>query len=715
MSETPYNDQVLRQALGSLAQEPDIARALDENRPHLVYRLLQKKCATAGIVDRQRIEELLRNRRLFAVPIGKPPRMYTLNGIGTSLYGNSEFNPDEGTYIATLFIVLVFLPVYPLSQYLVKKAEERGWYFLAKVPLSAAHRLWKRIILAGLAAALCIIAGVIYYMNVYSTLHVANALDVPVSVSIDNGKPLKVPASSHMQIKSVRKGRRHIAARTADNRLIEEFDAEVPSRTDVIVYNILGAAPLYAQNIQYYAKSSSLPPPGKGDKEEFEVYCGKRFITRDHVRYVFREPDKEIKIGEGSKKETRWCFDEDKGGWPKTVQYLLDEQRTADALNIARGIATADPDNELALGYTVQFSPDQKAGIDWLGHLLEMHPQSISANRFYQDFLQLNGRTDEVRARYRQLHQQHPDSPIYGYLRVRMEALQDALPLYAELTGKYPEDPYLRRGYSWVLMVSHRFAEALQQFEKLAALDPEKHSKILSGHARALLGLGRTADAVGLMQKACDDAHAKNKLTALTVILYDRVARLNPPAAARPAEEYLKMIFEKEPISDDFRAFYLSRVEPAKLDDALMSRTTDPNLNAALCVLRDVPGNMKRALEQAKKLQPEQLGLLDDSTLLLLAGLAASGGDVSSAERFMEPVAIAGSEAALKKFIMKGEESPALAELDLEEQAIVNYARARKRIAAGQPAGDLLRQALKDDLLQGPVTRVIRYEHPDIR
>lgn len=44
--------------------------------------------------------------------------MQTLNGIGTKLYGKTEMDPD-GSYVATEWFVILYLPIFPLGSYRV--------------------------------------------------------------------------------------------------------------------------------------------------------------------------------------------------------------------------------------------------------------------------------------------------------------------------------------------------------------------------------------------------------------------------------------------------------------------------------------------------------------------------------------------------------------------------------------------------------------------
>ena len=79
-------------------------------------------------------------------PITAAPTLRTLNGIGTVLYGHRDNDERTGTYVATVYFVLLFFPLLPLSAYRVRKGEKGGWYFLGKVPLTSGQRRYKRLV-----------------------------------------------------------------------------------------------------------------------------------------------------------------------------------------------------------------------------------------------------------------------------------------------------------------------------------------------------------------------------------------------------------------------------------------------------------------------------------------------------------------------------------------------------------------------------------------
>lgn len=690
--------ELRKDKLRSLMHDPEIARAVEDGRPRDLYKLLLIKHKTAGMAEQPQIDELLNNRRLFAEPLKTAPKMFTLNGVGTSLYGKQEPDPGDGTHIATLFFTFVFLPVFPLAQYLVTPAGGAKWYFHAKVPLGRKMRFWRQAALGGAAALACVVFGMIYYAQAYTKLHLVNGLDVPVTVQLDKTTPVAVPPGKTRALSSVSAGRHHLVTRTASGGTVEEFDADVPSSKDVVAYNVLGAAPLYAEGIIYYANGKE---PAKGEERPMQHYCGERFIVRDHVQYVFQQQPQTISMSKHATKVTHWRFALDTGGWPKTVRVLSGENKLTQAADVSAAIARLEPDNEEAVGYAMAYvhaARGTDATLAFGSELIKRAPQSAAAHRTYQRYMTQSGRTAESREIYRKLHTEHPDSLLYSYLHARTETPSEAVKLYASLVERSPDDPYLRRGYAYALFQTRRFAEAVPQFEKFAALDSKHKIALLDVHARALIATGRQADAVKLVADACDEHARQDKLETFLVLLYARVAALEPTATTtRPPGFYLKVLTGGEAPTTEAHLWFLSQTAPAKIDDQLLGRTTNTTLRTVATIARDTGVNTDNALKLAASLSPKEFGRLTAPTLVLLAGEAVHRGNRPLAKQLLDAATnIHGNVAALKDFVLDGKDSPELADLDLELQAVLSFLRGDKE------------RALADDILRGVVTQAAR-------
>ncbi|MET0402325.1 MAG: hypothetical protein ABW123_07970, partial [Cystobacter sp.] len=96
-------------------------------------------------------------------PIDKSPPLLWVNGCGTGLYGKRDEAPD-GTYVATYCIILLFIPVFPLTAYRVRRTEGPAWQFLSRESLGPLARVWQGLVLLGLAGAL-VWAGVNLYQR----------------------------------------------------------------------------------------------------------------------------------------------------------------------------------------------------------------------------------------------------------------------------------------------------------------------------------------------------------------------------------------------------------------------------------------------------------------------------------------------------------------------------------------------------------------------
>jgi len=103
-------------------------------------------------------------------PIKGAPGLFTMNGVGTTVCGSRDYDAETGTYVKTLCICVLFIPLLPLCSYRVADAQSGGWYFLGKVPLSPLAKFWN----LGLAAFIVGLAGWgMWHAHVTSPAYVA--------------------------------------------------------------------------------------------------------------------------------------------------------------------------------------------------------------------------------------------------------------------------------------------------------------------------------------------------------------------------------------------------------------------------------------------------------------------------------------------------------------------------------------------------------------
>ena len=76
------------------------------------------------------------NYRLYGdlTPISSAPRLYTINGTGTTMYGSTGHDPASGSYLSTYYFVFLAIPVFPIARYRVIPTVS-GYRFLGRAPL----------------------------------------------------------------------------------------------------------------------------------------------------------------------------------------------------------------------------------------------------------------------------------------------------------------------------------------------------------------------------------------------------------------------------------------------------------------------------------------------------------------------------------------------------------------------------------------------------
>lgn len=112
-----------------------------------------------------------------------PPTMWTLNGVGTMLYGDDEHDAATQSHVSVLWFTVFFVPVIPLARYRVIPAGEKSWRFLGQLPLGRELERWRAIVLA--LIFICVIWGIASSSSPSATSSQASrgGYSVPTSVT----------------------------------------------------------------------------------------------------------------------------------------------------------------------------------------------------------------------------------------------------------------------------------------------------------------------------------------------------------------------------------------------------------------------------------------------------------------------------------------------------------------------------------------------------
>lgn len=93
-----------------------------------------------------------KNRALDGlIPIQSAPPLWRLNGIGITLYGESERDESTKSIVKVLWFTILFLPILPITRYRVIPEGDNAYRFLGRVRLSTWLVWWRNLLLAGFA------------------------------------------------------------------------------------------------------------------------------------------------------------------------------------------------------------------------------------------------------------------------------------------------------------------------------------------------------------------------------------------------------------------------------------------------------------------------------------------------------------------------------------------------------------------------------------
>ena len=75
------------------------------------------------------------------------PTLTTYNGMGGRMYGETDRDPEDGTYITTYYFVFLLIPIVPIARYRVF-ASGNGYRFIGKAPLRTVDKWHIGIVVA---------------------------------------------------------------------------------------------------------------------------------------------------------------------------------------------------------------------------------------------------------------------------------------------------------------------------------------------------------------------------------------------------------------------------------------------------------------------------------------------------------------------------------------------------------------------------------------
>jgi hypothetical protein len=678
---------------------PAVRRAVERGRPHEAYRALLAARMLRRLGDlAANGDALLAHRRLFFRPLTGAPAMFTLNGFGTRLYGNSEYDVRDGTYVATLFAVALFLPVFPIGAYLVRDgsggAFRRSWGFLAKVPLSTVAYLWQRTVALGLLLLLAVGIAKALYGYGHGSLHVANGLDRAVRVELGTVAAVDVPAGGTAEIGAPVGS--HPIRVLEGTREIERASIEVPRTGPALVWNVLGAAPVYFDKVLYVASGQGADA---SSGNEPEVYCGTSLVPRAHVDYLLTEPPKQLSGPEQSKSLERSHLGVAPGGWQTCAGWLAGRGQTAKATQLAMRVLSADhataAEIPAALEGLLRTAPLAEA--ESFAKDVLSRDDSIDAHRIYQSILLGNGLRARAQAEYDARLAARPNDGDAEYLSLRVRTIAEERRAIDAALARHPNHPYLRRVQVYVHYAARDFAQVLATSEALRQLDPAIWQKVLHPHVEALVALDRGQEALGLSRSIADDQSQPLAIRKEAEELAFRVAHRIGSPAPPPVS----------PDEDGSHSAYLKAVAGIDMSWQAIDALKDDHLREALRIAAAARSKPDSAIALARKADAASIGALPMSVRTLLLAESArrdEGRDIlTKLGGGLSPQVLD----AMAAYVNTGTQSDELVDLPLELQGALDLVRSRVVTISAAEKRDALSRAKRSDLLRGPVTVAI--------
>src|SRR5713226_2463136 len=481
--------------LESLAGEPSIRRAIEAGDPFKIYRALFWTRLLGRLASqRDTLSTLLRNRRLFAKPIKGSPWLGTLNGVGATLLGESERDPD-GTHVATHAVVIFFVvPLLPLGAYLVRKQESgvlrTSWRIFARVPMGPVPWLWSRLVAFGAVAAV--------HSARYGDVRVVNAFEVPMAITV-GGETATVPAQGDLVV-NARVGRHPARAATADGIEVDALELEVTSGKGVLVWNVAGAMPVFLLDVVY---SRVKGPPDETEPPPRAVYCGQRLIQLPSVDYAFRAPDKSVSMPEGPSRLVKSYLDYERGEHDARrlrLFFQAQKRREADAAafrEIAAPSARWDPVAATA-GVDDRRSKSVAQALRIAKEARDARPTDIEAHRLYQVTAEEAGGGSELVDEYRKRAEAEPASADAQYLYARLLRGTQGRTLIDRLAARFPDHVYLLRASFYMRFRGGDWTGAHEAWARLRVWTDAAATETVDEEIRALVAIGKFADALKL-------------------------------------------------------------------------------------------------------------------------------------------------------------------------------------------------------------------------
>jgi hypothetical protein len=538
------------------------------------------------------------------------------------------------------------------------------------------------------AATALLVAGSIatWMYEAQRSVTFVSGFDEKLTVRI-GGTKVTVPPHGTVRAR-VRVGGADVEVLGEDGRLLDRHALLVPGdESGDAIYNPLGAAPLYQENVVYRAAGSSGGPP-----PNFRALAGDRFLVV-HADHVLEDPPRSISVKDSKGYTVHQHVGMLDGGWKTALNELeVESGGYARALELARRISAALPGDEAAgwrsLRITMVLEGPAAVGAAALA-ALQQEEKGGWAESALLTAMRRMGRASELRDRYRARLREEKSAKAAEDLARVLPAAQAEEVLTAAVAAQ--PDAELVRWLARLLVKTGRAQEAVAMYERLPEQERDGGDPV---QLLALVRAGRIDDALKLALGRATRPEAR----ALDVARYVRLATKRGVKPPREPKEVVGGWAKGREAAHEWLGSLLGADPPKQHADF------PPAQVAALSIQRVATRDPAAALQRCRDAEPGAVFQVDDEMLILLAAEAWRAGDAPLFERLWSASSLPLSLDAVRGWIDRGVEPEDGWRLDPGERAGILLARARRRAASGEGDPRDMSAALTEDPLVGPAT-----------
>lgn len=680
MTETYLKDPAglisLAPELEKLARADEaIASALAKGNPHRVYyalwwaRLRGRLKQYARVVD-----QLLRQRRIFLMPLKGSPRLASLNGIGATVYGSSDRDVD-GTYVKTHFFIVVFVPILPLAQFLVRDGDnpsQKSWLFMGRLPMAPSLRIWRSLFAAAVIASVALGGYQAVHDSAHHDIHFVNGL--PKAVRVTGGdKTIDIPPGGGHRILNLPAGLQEVRIVSLEGKALEASKIKVTPGTNVQIWNILGAAPVTSESVFY--TTNNVKPPEVAPK----IYCGETHLELARADFLFMGAPASISMPKGQNITSRSRIYVETGGLEECLPAIASASKPGPgaerAATLGRALATIDEGTVGSVGRAMSLL--RLAGKDaevlpLLKGILSRHDGSIEHHRLYQETRRRLKQGDGLVAEYEARRAAHPDSPDAAYLHARLLPRLEIMEDVRQLLARFPDHLEINRLAAYALTRDLDFVGVLPVLEKIKLLNKNEWLGFADDHVAVLAALDRREDAgrIAAEAHAALEGESKFEMAARVSWLSGDPAQGAALVGAYPGVTQA----DKDNWS---RRYWLAPGAARNPKDTVAVLEISSHYHPAA------------AIAEAATMTADEVSAIGPETLVLLEGEALRLANAGGIARIEEALTANGVPLEdLKAYLLEGRWSQALEDANLSILAATHAARAR---CPGVPAGERAR------------------------